>query len=49
MGNGHTRAVYGGNHGAAMIEFDKDGRVAIKSWRTERETFYDKVRTYFGL
>lgn len=49
MGNGHTREVFGGNDGAAILEFDPDERVVIKTWATERETFFDKLRARFGL
>jgi hypothetical protein len=41
---GHTREIWGGDYGAAILVFDEQGRVAHKSWMDSPETLLDRLR-----
>jgi hypothetical protein len=41
--------VWGGNDGAALIEFDEHQRVAYLHWASAYESLLDKLRAWLGL
>jgi hypothetical protein len=41
--------VWGGNDGAAVLEFDEQQRVAVANWVSAHESFFDKLRSWIGL
>jgi hypothetical protein len=53
LGNGpptvHPRTIYGGDGGAAVITFDRQGRVVSKEWYDSPESFLNRVRRWLRL
>src|SRR5262245_46195110 len=45
---GHSRQVWGGDHGAAIVIFDEKGRVAHASWMDSPESTLDYLRRRLG-
>jgi hypothetical protein len=40
---GHTREVWGGNDGAAVVEFDEQGRINQKMWAESPDSLRGKL------
>jgi hypothetical protein len=49
MSFGHTRVVWAGNDGAAVIEFDETGRLANSAWVSGYLSFFDIVRGWLRI
>jgi hypothetical protein len=46
---GHTREVWAGNDGAALLDFDEQERVAYTHWASDSESFLDRLRGWLGI
>jgi hypothetical protein len=41
--------VWGGNDGAAMLEFDEHERVAFANWVSAHESLFDRIRAWLCM